>query len=140
MPDTLPSPSITASEQLDAYHSQIVTSTEPDYRYFEPLSNAQKVGLICSILRTQPETFDLSANYPLKDWSNSADLALLRCGLYIADLRASFFSLIVNNDEKNAKHAMWEAQAESQFWMDEFDQIIYRRQTGEKRPMRHTLQ
>ena len=142
MPDTLPSPApeITAGEQLDAYHAQVVSDKRLDFRYAEPINNADKVELICEILPFEVAEFDLAMDFPLETFSNSNDTALLRCGLYIADMRREFYGLIIGSSPETVRHDVWEAQAAAEYWMEQFDAIMYRRQTGEKRAPRRVYQ
>lgn len=132
MPDPLAAkPTV---DNLYALHARVVTDQTLDRRYAKPLSNVDKAAFLCAILNIEIDDLDLNEAYPLGEWLASADASLLRCGVYICDMRRHFYGLVIGEDLKSAPSKVWNAHAEAEHWEMRFDMKLYQFGTGEAAP------
>lgn len=130
--DTDPIPS--AREALDALHHSIITRTDLDTRYVNPLTNLQKVTFICEVLgeAVTRETIDLTAGYNFHDWIHSGNRSLLIAGIFLTDLQEEYWSKVIADAPAKAAYIDWENHAEAEWWHQLFSRTSHYLQTGNR--------
>lgn len=126
---------LSVDDDLNALHFRVITDHRLDLRYVQPISNRDKVSLLCAFLGEDPDDFDLNSPFPLVEWINKLDLGMLRAGVYVSDMRVQFYLLVMQGmAEKDVRPELWENHALAVYWTKKFDDAIYRHQKGEVRP------
>lgn len=116
-------------------HNKVVDDTTEDESMASGASNRTKKLYVCKHTKKSPDAFDLTDRFPLVAWAISGDPVKAQCGLYVSLLRKQLFSelakqMTVRVDEIEQNHA------ESEFWAQRFDDLMYTHNTGMFKPKR----
>lgn len=120
MPDSRP-------EDRNRLHELTLNNPAKDFRYTKGITNIDKVAFICGVIAHPREAFDLDIPFPVEDWMVSDDNSVICAGLYLSDLRVTFYKALLVAKGGAPDETLFTRLAEAEYWSRVFNVLVNRR-------------
>lgn len=97
---------------------QVQTAEGTFERFGITASNSGRIEFICDTLRMPVEEFSILLPFPFDEWLVSDDLALVRCGMFLTDMRLSTFYML--GQHLGDPFIVFAEFAEMEWWVSQF--------------------
>lgn len=115
---------------LGALADQIASDTQTYARYGYEMSNEQRSDYVCRAVGIPHEQFSLLLPFPFDEWLVSDDVALLRSGIFLLDMRCSAYKA-ARAKLGASEEFLFAEQAEDEFMGMHFIRRLRGKQFGE---------
>ncbi len=119
-----------AAIKLSMMHTVVASDVRPDIKYLRQLSNVDKIKAVCRVLGRDTAGFDIGNSAPFDVWLRSMDRSNITAGMYFADLKVQYYTLVNSRLDGGRTDSIDQMIAENEWWYDKFSDILYTFNTG----------